>query len=71
VVGSFPGDWVLLRDATRTPMQAVILIHKQGPKLRTGPPETLIREMNRLVSKWRASAKRKPHGKCASRFSGA
>lgn len=44
----FPVDWVLLRDATRTLMQTVILIREKGLKHRIQPPEQLIRKMNRL-----------------------
>lgn len=44
----FPTDWVLLRDAVRTLMKAVILIRKQGLKHRMEEPETFLCEINRL-----------------------
>ena len=44
----FPVDWVLLRDATRTLMKAVLLIRKHGLKHRMEPPEMFLRRMNRL-----------------------
>jgi hypothetical protein len=43
----FPVDWVLLRDATRTLMQAVQLIREQGLKHRMGQPASFITRMNR------------------------
>jgi len=44
----YPVDWVLLRDATTTLMQAVRLIREQGLKQRMDPPEQFITRMNRL-----------------------
>lgn len=44
----FPVDWLLLRDATRTLMQVIILIRKQGLKHRIRKPEYFMREMNKL-----------------------
>jgi len=44
----FPVDWVLLRDATRTLIKAVMLIRKHGLKNRMGPPSEFIRQINRL-----------------------
>jgi len=44
----YPVDWILLRDATRTLMKAVILIRAQGLKHRMEPPEQFISQMNRL-----------------------
>jgi uncharacterized protein YqgV (UPF0045/DUF77 family) len=44
----FPVDWVLLSDATRTLMKAVKLIREHGLKHRMEPPETFVRQMNRL-----------------------
>ena len=43
----FPVDWVLLRDAVRTLMKAVLLIRKHGLKRRMPAPEEFLREMNR------------------------
>ncbi len=44
----YPVDWVLLRDATTTLMQAVKLIRQQGLKQRMDPPEQFLTRMNRL-----------------------
>lgn len=43
-----PVDWVLLRDATRTLIHAIILIRKQGLFHRIGSPEQFLRQMNKL-----------------------
>lgn len=44
----FPVDWVLLRDATRTLIKAIILIRGKGIRHRIGDPKTFLREMNKL-----------------------
>jgi len=44
----YPVDWVLLRDATRTLMKAVVLIRRCGLKHRMQQPAQFIKEMNRL-----------------------
>ena len=44
----FPVDWVLLRDATRTLIKAVILIRAKGIKYRIADPQKFLREMNKL-----------------------
>jgi len=44
----FPVDWVLLRDAVRTLMKAVILIRRQGLKHRMEEPAEFMKRMNRL-----------------------
>jgi len=44
----FPIDWLLLRDATRTLMQAVILIRRAGLKNRMISPRSFIKQMNHL-----------------------
>jgi IS5 family transposase len=44
----FPVDWVLLRDAARTLIKAILVIRKHGLKHRMPKPQELIREMNRL-----------------------
>ena len=43
----FPVDWVLLRDAVRTLMKAVILIREQGLKSRMADPKSFISTMNK------------------------
>jgi hypothetical protein len=47
----FPVDWVLLRDATRTLMRAVLLIRDQGLKHRMNDPEEFLHQMNGLCLK--------------------
>ena len=44
----YPVDWVLLRDATRTLMQSVILIRSQGLRHRMEEPKEFIKRMNGL-----------------------
>ena len=44
----FPVDWVLLRDATRTLIKAIIVIRKHGLKHRIRKPEYFMKEMNKL-----------------------
>ena len=55
----FPVDWVLLRDATRTLVNAVLLIRRHGLKHRIGPPEQFIREMNKLCIEMTHTRKKK------------
>jgi IS5 family transposase len=44
----FPVDWVLLRDATRTLVKAMINIRQHGLCYRMPEPESFLRRMNRL-----------------------
>jgi hypothetical protein len=44
----YPVDWVLLRDATRTLMKALVLIRAQGLRHRMEPPAVFIKRMNRM-----------------------
>lgn len=44
----YPVDWILLRDATRTLMKAIILIRKQGLRNRMQEPSVFITEINKL-----------------------
>jgi len=44
----FPVDWVLLRDAARTLVKAMILIRKHGIKHRMSEPQGFLKAMNRL-----------------------
>ena len=55
----FPVDWVLLRDATRTLIRAIILIRKHGLKHRIGPPEQFARQMNKLCIEMTHTRKKK------------
>jgi len=54
----FPVDWVLLRDATRTLVKAIILIREQGLRHRIGNPEQFINKMNKLCIKMTHTRKR-------------
>ncbi len=47
----FPVDWVLLRDAVRTLMQAVQLIRQHGLKHRMPAPEQFLKHINQLCLK--------------------
>lgn len=44
----FPVDWVLLRDAARTLLKAVLLIRKRGLKARMEEPAVFLKRMNKL-----------------------
>jgi len=44
----YPVDWILLRDATRTLMKAIILIRNEGLKHRMQSPSLFITEINKL-----------------------
>ena len=44
----YPVDWVLLRDATRTLMKAVVLIRQQGLKHRMEEPQSFMSRINKL-----------------------
>jgi len=55
----FPVDWVLLRDAARTLVQAIILIREHGLKHRIAHPETFIRSMNKLCIEMTHTRKKK------------
>jgi hypothetical protein len=55
----FPVDWVLLRDAARTLAGAIAHIRASGLRHRIAPPETFIREMNKLCIEMTHTRKRK------------
>jgi hypothetical protein len=44
----FPVDWVLLRDATRTLVKAMLVIRKHGLCYRMPEPESFLHRMNQL-----------------------
>ena len=44
----FPVDWVLLRDATRTLVKAIVLIRRHGLRHRIGSAEAFLSAMNTL-----------------------
>ena len=53
----FPVDWVLLRDATRTLMQAMHLIRQQGLKHRMAEPASFVTRMNQWCIKMTHTAR--------------
>lgn len=55
----FPVDWVLLRDAARTLIKAILVIRKHGLKHRMPKPEDLLRQMNRLSIEMTQAARKK------------
>ena len=55
----YPVDWLLLRDAARTLIQAIILIRSHGLKHRIGKPETFITRMNNLCIEMTNTRKKK------------
>jgi hypothetical protein len=55
----YPVDWVLLRDATRTLIQAIRLIRQHGLKHRMRPPEEFIQKMNKLCIEMTHTRKKK------------
>ncbi|MDF7809682.1 hypothetical protein P4E94_19745, partial [Pontiellaceae bacterium B12219] len=54
----FPVDWVLLRDAARTLVKAIILIREQGLRHRIGSPEQFMTKMNKLCIEMTHTRKR-------------
>jgi len=63
-----PVDWVLLRDATRTLIQTILLIRGQGLKHRIGSPEQFIREMNKLCIEMTHTRKKRDAKKMRKRI---
>ena len=55
----FPVDWVLLRDAARTIMKAIMLIRQQGLYHRIGDPQSFLRKMNTLCIEMTHTRKKK------------
>ena len=47
----YPVDWVLLRDATRTLIQAIIVLREHALKHRMPEPTTFLRDVNQLCIK--------------------
>ncbi len=54
-----PVDWVLLRDATRTLINAIELIRKHGLVYRISPPKEFICKMNKLCIEMTHTRKKK------------
>jgi hypothetical protein len=55
----FPVDWVLLRDASRTLLKAIVLIRKQGLKNRMTSPADFSKSVNRLCIEMTHTRRRK------------
>ena len=55
----FPVDWVLLRDATRTLIKAILLIRSKELRHRIGAPEGFLRKMNKLCIEMTHARKKK------------
>jgi hypothetical protein len=47
----FPVDWILLRDAVKSLLSAIMTIRRQGLKNRMAEPSEILREMNNLCIK--------------------
>ena len=61
----FPADWVLLRDAVRTLIKAVLTIRRHGLKVRMPEPGDFIAAMNAQAMAMSAASRRKPGSKKA------
>jgi hypothetical protein len=57
----FPTDWVLLRDALRTLLKAIVVIRSHGLKLRM--PESFLATINAQSMAMSVAGRRKPGGK--------
>lgn len=55
----FPVDWVLLRDAARTLIKAILLIRRRGLKVRMEEPAEFLRQMNQLCIKMTHARRKK------------
>lgn len=55
----YPVDWVLLRDASRSLLKAIITIRAQGLKHRMLKPSLLLKRMNRLCIEMTHSSRKK------------
>ncbi len=55
----FPVDWILLRDAVRTLIKAIICIRKHGLKHRIPAPESFLSQINSLCMEMSNSRRRK------------
>jgi len=59
----WPSDWVLLKDAVHTLMQAVALIRRKGLKARMEEPKVFMSRINRLCIEMSAGRRREGHRK--------
>lgn len=61
----FPADWVLLRDAVRTLIKAILVIRRHGLLVRMPEPEEFLAAMNAQAMAMSAATRRKPGSKKA------
>ena len=61
----FPADWVLLRDAVRTLIKAILVIRRHGLLVRMPEPEDFLSSMNAQAMAMSAAVRRKPGSKKA------
>jgi hypothetical protein len=61
----FPADWVLLKDAVRTLIKAIVVIRRHGLLVRMPEPEEFLSEMNAQAMGMSAASRRKPGSKKA------
>jgi IS5 family transposase len=54
----YPTDWVLLRDGTKSLMQAIVVIRKHGLFHRMPDPKQFTRKMNRLCIEMTAASRK-------------
>ena len=64
----FPVDWVLLRDATRTLLLAIMCIRRHGLKHRMPDPSSLLKKMNTLCIEMTHARRRTDSEKRRKRF---
>ncbi len=61
----FPIDWVLLRDAVRTLVKAILVIRKHGLKIRMPEQETFLAAINGQTMAMSAALRSKTESKKA------
>lgn len=61
----FPADWVLLKDAVRTLIKAILVIRRHGLKVRIPEPGDFLAAMNSQAMAMSAASRRKPGSKKA------
>ena len=61
----FPVDWVLLRDAVRTCVKAILVIRRHGLKVRMPEPGDFLAAINAQAMAMSAASRRKPGSKKA------
>lgn len=59
----FPVDWVLLKDAVSTLIQAIVVVRKHGLKLRMPEPADILSAINAQTMAMSGASRRKPGGK--------